>query len=278
MRVLAQVEGDVTEALDGVGGDDWISAGLILFAAILLSRLIQMVVTRLVKGDEGTAVAARLIGRAVGAAVVIAGFVYALSSLGVRLGPLLGALGIGGLALAFGAQSILENFFSSILIQSRRPFRIGQQVVVGEEIEGVVEDINFRVVVVRTFDGERVYVPASSVLKNPITNVSARGPWRTTLAVGVAYGTDLRAAQSVLAHATREVSGVLANPAPEVWFEAFGESSLDFAIRFWHSPEMATRWRVRSAVGIAAKEALDAAGITIPFPQRTLWFGDGDDE
>jgi small conductance mechanosensitive channel len=274
MPFLAQVDADVTEAFDGITANDWIRAGLIFLAAIFLSRLIQLVVTRLVTDEDGTAVAARLIGRGVGAAVVIVGFVYSLSSLGVRLGPLLGALGIGGLALAFGAQSILENFFSSILIQARRPFHIGDTVEVGDGTQGIVEDINFRVVVVRTIDGERVYVPASSVLTNPIINVTTRGPWRTTLTVGVAYGTDLRAAQEVLMDAVGSADGVLATPPPEVWFEGFGESSLDFAVHFWHTPEMPTRWRVRSAVGMAVKDALDAAGITIPFPQRTVWFGD----
>lgn len=279
MWVLAQQlpQGDdLADALDvgGVTAADWILAGVILVGAFVLSRLIQALVTRVVKGDEGAAVAARLVGRAVGAAVVIGGVIYALSTLDVRLGPLLGALGIGGLALAFAAQSILENFFSSILIQSRRPFRVGDQVSVGDGVAGIVEDINFRVVLIKTFDGERVLVPASKVIQNAITNVTARGPWRTTLPVGVAYGTDLRVAQRVLLDAVTSVDEVLAGPAPEVWFEAFGESSLDFSIFFWHTPEMATRWRVRSQVGMAATAALDAAGIVIPFPQRTVWFAD----
>lgn len=280
-RLLAAVtedSGELTEVLDGLSAADWVRAGLILLGAIVLSRLIQAVVTRIVTGHEGASVAARLVGRVVGAAVVIGGLIYALSALDVRLGPLLGALGIGGLAVAFAAQSILENFFSSILIQTRRPFRIGEQVAFGEGLEGIVEDINFRVVLIKTFDGERVFVPASQVIQNPITNVTARGPWRTTLAVGVAYGTDLRSAQTVLLAATRGVPGVLASPPPEAWFEAFGESSLDFSLLFWHTPEMATRWRVRSAVGMAVTSALDDAGIQIPFPQRTLWFGAAEEE
>lgn len=273
--LLAQEDADLSEALGGLTAEDWIRAALILVAAIVLSRLIKIVVTRVVKGDESSA--ARLVGRAVGVAVVLGGLVYALSALEVRVGPLLGALGIGGLALAFGAQSILENFFSSILIQARRPFRIGDQVVVGEGAEGVegeVEDINFRVVLIRTFDGERVFVPASRVIQNPITNVTTRGPWRTALQVGVAYGSDLPTVQQALLEAVRGVKGVLSSPPPTAWFEAFGESSLDFTVHFWHEPKMAVRWQVRSAVGMAVMAGVDAAGITIPFPQRVLWSGD----
>lgn len=274
-RSSVAAEDDVVEAFQGLRTEDWIRAALILLAAIVISRIVQRAVTKVVRGDEATAVAARFIGRGVGVLIVIAGFVYSLNTLNVRLGPLLGALGIGGLALAFAAQSILENFFSSILLQARHPFRAGDQVEIGDGIEGVVEDINFRVVIVRTFDGERVFVPASLVLQRPITNVTVRGPWRTSLAVGVAYSTDLKAAQEVMAAAVAATPEVLATPPPEVWLEAFGESSIDFSIRFWHSPDMASRWRVRSAVGMAIADALDAAGIAIPFPQRTIWFGEG---
>ena len=275
-----EAEEDLTEALDGLRPEDWIRAGIIVVVAILLSRIVQRVATRLVRGDEATAVAAGFVGRGLGILVVLVGLVYSLNTLNVRLGPLLGALGIGGLALAFAAQSILENFFSSLLLQARRPFRAGQQVLVADGIEGVVEDMNFRVVVIRTFDGERVFVPASKVLQNPIVNVTLRGPWRTSLPIGVAYGTDVRQAQQVLMDAAAAVDGVLENPPPEVWLEAFGDSSIDYSIRFWHFPDMATRWRVRSEVGMAVADALEAAGITIPFPQRTIWFasdGDGDD-
>ena len=270
--LLAQEE--VTEALGGLTAEDWIRAGIIFAAAIVLSRLIKFAVTRMVRGNEPSGPAARLIGRFVGFAVIVGGLIYALNSLEVRLGPLLGALGLGGLALAFAAQSILENFFSSILIQTRRPFRIGDQVMLGKDIEGIVEDVDFRVVIIRTFDGERVLVPSSQVLQNPITNVTARGPWRTSLCVGVAYGTDLPKAQEVLLNAIRSVPYVLSEPAPEVWFEEYGDSSINFALLFWHTPEMVTRWQVRSEVGIAATKALEEAGITIPFPQRRIWFGE----
>ena len=279
---LTQIPGpgdeEISEALQGLQPEDWVRAGLIVVLAILVSRVVQVVATRFVRGEEGTAAAARLVGRAVGFFVVLAGIIYALSALNVSLGPLLGALGIGGLALAFAAQSILENFFSSLLLQARRPFRIGHQVVLAGDVEGVVEDVNFRVVIIRTFDGERVFIPAAKVLQNPIVNVTVRGPWRTSLVVWVAYGSDLRRAQEVILDAARRTEGVLADPPPEAWMEALAESSVDFSVRFWHVPEMASRWRVRSGVGMAVVEALEAEGIVIPFPQRTITFAERPDD
>ncbi len=90
--------------------------------------------------------------------------------LGVRLGPLFGALGIGGLAIAFAAQSILANFLASIILQTRRPFRRGDQVTTND-CEGVVEDVNFRTVRLRTYAGERVLSFASQLEDSPASRV-----------------------------------------------------------------------------------------------------------
>jgi small conductance mechanosensitive channel len=262
---------ELTEALEGITTANWLLALAIFVGAIVLSRLVKRITASFVQRGDGARSAALLVGRVVGGVVVVGGFVYALQVLGVRLAPVLGALGIGGLALAFAAQSILENLFASVLLQSRRPFRRGDQIATNE-IEGTVEDVNFRTVVVRTYAGERVLVPCSQVLNNAIVNFTAGGLRRTTLDVGVAYDTDLDTAQRVLMGAVRSVDGVRAEPVPEVWVEQFNESSIDFALRFWHAPDIATLWRVRSGVAMAVKAALDGAGITIPFPQRTLGF------
>ncbi len=264
-------EEDLVKALEGLTATDWASAGAVLLGAIVVARLVQRLVSRLVDRGEGGGQAARLTGRVLASLVVAVGLVYSLQVLGVRLAPLLGALGIGGLALAFAAQSILENLFASVLLQSRRPFRLGDQIATNE-IEGSVEDVNFRTVVLRTYDGEKVLIPCSQVLNAPITNFTARGARRTTLEVGVAYGTDLETAQQVLLRAATSVDGVAPQPQPEAWVEQFGESSIDFALRWWHAPDIATVWRVRSGVAMAVEAAFDQAGIEIPFPQRTLGF------
>lgn len=274
LAAAAEEEADeaLADAFEGLNTGDWIAAGVILLGAVVLSRLVQLVVARLIqRGDGAGGDASRFVGRVLATLVVVAGFVYALQVLGVGISPVLGALGIGGLALAFAAQTILENVFASVLLQSRRPFRVGDQICTNE-IEGTVEDVNFRTVVLRTYDGEKVLVPCSQVLNAPIVNFTAKGTRRTTLPVGVAYDTDLAVAQRLLLEAATSVEGVRPEPRVEAWAEAFGESSIDFALRYWHAPDIATMWRVRSGVALAVKAAFDDAGITIPFPQRTLGF------
>lgn len=265
---------EIVESIDGLTSGDWILAVGIFVGAIAVSMVLRRITERVVRGDDTAAsTAARMVGRLVGFVVAAAGFVYALSALGVRLGPLLGALGIGGLALAFAAQSILANLFASVLLQVRRPFRRGDQVE-SDGFAGTVEEVNFRTLVLRTFDGERVLIPSATVLDNSIINRTVQGSRRTTLTIGVTYDTDLLLAQRVLAEAAARIEGVLEHPAPEALVEQFGESSIDFALRFWHRPEEAVMWAVRSDVAIEAKRALDEAGITIPFPQRDVHFPD----
>lgn len=181
---------------------------------------------------------------------------------------------MGGIAIAFAAQDILQNFIAGVLLQVRHPFRLGDQIGSGDH-EGVVEDVNLRTTVLSTYDGLVVYLPNAEVLKHPIINYTRTPVSRTSLTVGLAYDTDLERARQVLADGCRAAEGVENTPPPEVWVEAFAESSINVAVRYWHAADIASRWRVRSAVAVSVKAALDEAGITIPFPQRVLRFPDG---
>jgi small conductance mechanosensitive channel len=270
LHLLApQTDTAITSA--GLTAGDWLAAGAIFVVGIILGRAVQAVLVRVVHRGDAEHGAALALGRFVGFVLAAAGLVYGLADLGVRLGPLVGALGIGGLAVAFAAQTILANFLASIILQLRRPFHRGDQVSTNG-CEGTVEDVNFRTVVVRTFAGERIMVPCSQVLDNPITNHTALGRRRTTLSVSVSYDADVRMVRDVLLDALHGTNGVLERPAPEVWVKELGESGVDLAVRFWHAPDVATLWRVRNEVALVVKEALDRAGVDIPYPQRVLRF------
>ena len=272
MAILwAAAPSDQAIVTHGLTVRDWVMAAAIAVVGVALSHLLRGVVSRAAARGEGHGAAADAVGRFAGLILAAVAFVYALGVIGVRLGPLVGALGIGGVALAFAAQNILANFLASIILQLRRPFRRGDQVGIAD-CEGTVDEVNFRTVVLRTFDGQRVLVPCASVLGNPITNHTALGRRRTTLEVSVGYDADLQRARAVLLQAVRGAEGVLERPPPEVWVKAFGDSGIPLAVRFWHPPDAASLWRVRSEVAVAAKRALDGAGISIPFPQRVLRF------
>ena len=246
---------------------DWIVAGSILVGGILVARLVQYVLARSLRKGDSEHDAANIVGRMVGYVFIVGALIYCLSVLGVRLGPLVGALGIGGLAIAFAAQSILSNFLASVILQTRRPFRRGDQIHTNGT-EGYVQDVNFRSVVVRTYDGERVIIPCADVLNNPITNYSTLRRRRTRLDVGVSYDADPQEVCELLKQAVATAPGVLASPGPDVWVTSFGDAAVNLAVLFWHSPDAV--YRVRSAVAVAAKRALEDAGISIPYPIVTL--------
>ncbi len=262
--------------LEDVNLNQALLATAVFVGSIMLAVLLRVALVRAVDRGDADRYVGKMLGRFLGLVVVAIGVVYALSVAGIRVGPLLGALGVGGIALAFAAQDILQNLIAGVLLQVRRPFRIGDQVKLGD-FEGVVDDVNLRAVVLTTYDGLTVYLPNAEVLKGAIVNYTRTPTSRTELMVGVSYDADLQQAREVLLAACAQAEGVREHPSPEAWVRQFGESSIDIALRYWHAADIASRWRVRSAVAQQVKTALDAAGITIPFPQRTLWFGPGNE-
>lgn len=247
---------------------DWLWAAGLIVGAVLLAIAARRVVQRLLSNASNPYVGT-LLGRLAAFVVFSIGFVYALSRVGVSIAPLLGIFGLFGLALAFAFQDILENFIAGILMSIRKPFESGDQVTtVG--FSGVVEDINLRTIDLRTFAGERVFIPNAMVWKEPIVNHTLLGIRRTTIDIGVGYQSDLEVATTTIVEAASSVEGVSPDPGPEAFVHAFGDSGIDIAVRFWHQPAISDEWRVRDSVAKAVKAALDQAGIEIPFPQRVV--------
>jgi len=210
--------------------------------------------------------------RAAGWLIIFVAVVYALSLLGFDMAPVVIGVLIVIVVVVLSGRSLLEDFGASVILQTRAPFRVGDQISTLDHL-GKVEKLTARAVEILTLDGERVYLPNSTVLNNPIVNYTQHGARRTVDEVGVRYGTDLDRAQHVLLDAISAVPGVLADPPPEVLAEEFDDSSIDFEVHYWHAPEILEGLRVRDEVTRAVDRALKEAGIVIAFPQRTLWWG-----
>lgn len=271
--VLAQVtdpaSGDAPSDGDGLDAWDWTTAGIIIAAALVVAPLARSIVARAVEKAGGAPMVASLLGRLCAYVTVAVGLVYALGTLGVAIGPVIGALGVAGIALAFALQDVLSNFVGGVILQLRRPFAEGDEITSGDHT-GRVISVDSRSLTVRTLDGEITRIPNSQVIAEPLTNYTAEKHRRTTLMVGVEYDADLTLCRSLLEEAAASVEDVSAEPPPEAFVEAFGGSSIDIALRYWHPAPIGDMWRVRHDVAVAAKRALDDAGIDIPFPQRVL--------
>lgn len=261
--------------IEDVSVNQILLAVAVFVGSIVLAGLLRVVLVRALDRGDADKYVGRLLGRFLSLVVVAFGAVYALGIADIRIGPILGALGVGGIALAFAAQDILENLVAGVLLQVRRPFRVGDQISSGD-YDGTVKDINLRTVKLTSYDGLTVYLPNADVLQAPIVNYTRTPLSRTTLTVGVSYDADLETARQVLLAACRSVEAVPDDPPTEVWVEEFGDSSINLSVLFWHKADIASLRRTRNDVAVSVKRHLDDAGITIPFPQRTLWFGPGE--
>lgn len=249
--------------------DQALVAAAVLVGGVVAAIVLRMIIMRAFRGSDSAPGAALFLARFLQVVLVATAVVYVLTTLGIEITPLLGALGIGGIAVALAVQSVLSNAIASVLLQIRRPFRRGDQIATND-LEGRVLDVNFRTVRLLTFDGNDVLLPSSMVLDAPITNYTNRPARRTQLVVGVDYETDLERAVALLREVVARVEGVTAEPVPEAWVYEFAESTINIAVRFWHGATNAELWRVRSAVAVEIKRALDDDGIVIAFPQRVV--------
>lgn len=242
---------------------------VVLVLGLLLVTVLVRAIDRAFDRSRVEHAVQRLVGNLLRATLVLVVVLMALSLAGVQVGAVLAALGLAGFALAFALQNILENFVAGILILIRKPFGRGDQIE-SHHHQGTVEDIDLRVTRLRDFDGELVLIPNAMVFAEPIINLTRLGPRRTRLTVGVDYGDDHDEARAVLLGAVRRVAGVLEAPAPEVLLTELADSSVDFEVAYWTSPQIREVRHVRDRVLAACKRDLEEAGMTIPWPIRTL--------
>ena len=249
--------------------DDWVIAGSLVVGAFVATLALRQVLRMLTRPLRFQDYVTTIITRLIGTLLVLVAIVYALRQLDVNVGPILGALGLGGVVLALSLQHTLSNLVGSILLHARRPIRRGDQVQ-SNGMTGTVVDINGRAVVMVTFDGEMVHIPNLKVLEEPLLNQTANEYRRTLLPFDVSYDADLRQTQRLVVQAIRAVDALEDAPPPDVLVTGFHESGVGLVARFWHpSEELTARWAT-SEVAITIRETLAAADITIPYPQRVL--------
>ena len=206
--------------------------------------------------------------------VLVAFFVaLGLLQLDRAVTSLLAGVGVVGLALGFAFQDIAANFMAGFLMALRRPFDVGDQVEVGGH-RGKILRINLRSTELETLDGLWILVPNRDVFQNAIVNYTHTPCRRLELAVGTAYGDDMQKVREVLLEATRDVPLRDREREIEVFFTGFGDSSIDATVWIWLKESTQREYMfARSEAMISIKKAFDRAGITIPFPIRTLDFG-----
>lgn len=207
------------------------------------------------------------IGRIIYIVLLMTVVISAISLLGIPITPMLAILGGAALAIGLALQNSLSNFASGVMLIANRPFSVGHYVEAGG-VSGTVERVGIFQTTLRTPDNRRVVVPNNGITTSPITDYTAFDTRRIDLLIGVAYDDDLETARRILEETIRNHPKVLEDPEPVVLLMELGDSSVDFAVRPWvNTPDY---WVVRTELMEQAKAALEAAGCSIPFPQRDV--------
>lgn len=167
----------------------------------------------------------------------------------------------------------MANFISGIILAFRAPVQIGDIAKIGG-YTGTITRTNPRVTVIQTFQGQEVYVPNKDVLQNPIENLSKLGQLRIDIPVGISYADDLQKVEDLVLKTTKGMDDVIRHEDMIFNYTAFGDSSINFEIKYWiNYPGPPSIFEMTSRGVKAIKAAFDKEGTTIPFPIRTLDFG-----
>jgi small-conductance mechanosensitive channel len=242
---------------------------LTIWAAALLARLARAVLESdvLTRFDAQRGVSFA-VARTAQYVLLLLGFFAAAAASGIDMSKFAVLAGAFGVGIGFGLQNIVNNFVSGLILLYERPIQLGDTVEVGGVV-GEVKLIGVRSCTLRTLEGAELIVPNGSLIAERVTNWTLRDRnRRVDLKVGVAYGSDPHRVIDLLVRSAREHPATLAHPAPIAVLLGFGNDALEFELRFWTRVDdvLATK----SDVAVAALDALSAAGIEIPYPQRDL--------
>lgn len=239
----------------------------IIWLGFKLSRLVAKWIGRLLARKSIDAAISAFVQSLARILILIAIIIAALSHLGIETTTFVTIIGAAGLAIALALQGSLSNFASGILIAGFRPFKAGDYVEAAG-VAGVVKEIQIFSTVMTTPDNKRVVVPNAQVTGGAITNYSANPTRRIDLVVGVAYNADLKQCESLLKDILDSHPLILKDPAYTIGLLELADSSVNFAVRPWVKTE--DFWAVKFELNKTIKEALDNAGIGIPFPQMDI--------
>lgn len=248
-------------------GVNIISAILILFIGNIVVKAVANSVSKLLHKKKMDKAVVEFIHGIVRYTLFVIVLIAALSRIGVQTASVVAVIGAAGLAIGLALQGSLSNFAAGVLIVGFRPFKSGDYVEIGG-VAGSVDSIQIFQTILTTPDNKMVVVPNASVIGSPITNYSRHATRRIDHVIGVSYGADLKKTQEVIRRTLEADERILKEPGTTIGVVALADSSVNFVVRPWVRTEQ--YWDVYFDSLQAIKEALDAEGIEIPFPQMDV--------
>ena len=249
-------------------GLDLVGAILLLIGGWMVAAWAKRLVRRglgKIRGIDSTITA--FLSNVVRYLVMILVLIAVLAQFGVQTASILAVLGTAGLAVGLALQGTLSNIAAGLMLLVLRPFRSGDYIE-AEGIAGTVEEIGLFNTELTTYDGVYLSVPNGQIWNNSIKNYSRLPTRRVDVPVGISYGDDVDRAMTALMDLLKGEERVLGDPAPEVMVTALADSSVNLNLRCW--TQASNYWSLLFDLNKRAKETVEAAGCTIPFPQREM--------
>mgnify|MGYP001352882527 CR=1 FL=1 len=195
--------------------------------------------------------------------------VTVLAQFGVQTASIIAALGAIGLAIGLALQGTLQNIAAGIMLLALRPFRVGEYIDAGN-IAGTIEEIGLFATELKTYYGIYVLAPNSQLWNTPVKNFSRNPVRMAEIVIGIAYGDDINLGQKVMLDVIEADGRALADPAPTVFVDSLGDSSVNLKARYW-APSR-DWWASKLDITKGMKLAIEENGMSIPFPQRDLHY------
>ncbi|WP_370205904.1 mechanosensitive ion channel family protein [Pararhodobacter marinus] len=251
-----------------------LAAVAILFLGMLIGRWAAKRIRRL--GAQHSRLDTTLfnfLGSITRYAIMAVTVIFVLNRFGLETTSLVAALGAAGLAIGLALQGTLSNVAAGVMIILFRPIKVGDFVEIADEM-GTVKDISLNYTELASLGNTQVIIPNSEVWGNTIENYSVYPLRRAEWTFGVSYGSDLKKAETVILETIMADERSMKDPEPWLQVNNLGDSSVDFLVRVW--VDAGDYFYYQADMKRRVKEALDEAGIEIPFPYRTLVMAGGE--
>ena len=252
-----------------------IKALLIIFAAWIIAAWVRRVTRTGMERARIEPTINRFVSNVVRWAVLAVGLILVLSVFGVETATFAVVIGAMGLAIGLALQGTLGNAAAGLMLLIFRPFKVGDAVNAAG-VSGKIVEIELFSTIIDTFDNRRLFVPNGSIFGATIENVNHHPTRRVDVQVGVSYDADIAQTRQVLKDAAHGIEEKIEEPAPAIVLNELADSSVNWTVRVWANTS--DFWPVRDKLTERVKNALDEAGISIPFPQMDVHIKGRSDE
>jgi MscS family membrane protein len=211
--------------------------------------------------------------------IVICGIIIVQNLTGLKIGPLLASLGIGGLAVALAAKDSIANFFGTLTILFDKPFQVGQRITI-DQYDGIVENVGFRSTRIRTLVGHLVTIPNEKLVNSSVENIGERPHIRWLTNIGITYDTPpdkVEKAVQIIREILENHEGMKEDFPPRVFFNGFNDWSLNIMVIVWYHPP--NYWDYQAwlqKICLEIMRRFEAGDIDFAFPSRTIYMANDD--